>query len=103
MSLIPPFDKLPGLDKEEVLLLREFRFSATGKLFLRLLGEHPVPRRAGPEAPAHNDSYLLGAHEMYDAVKIALRDIGRAPEPENKPRPTPTYLPPNKPAATTKD
>jgi hypothetical protein len=103
MSLIPPFDTLPGLEKEEVLLLRAFRHSPEGKLLIRLLGEYPVPRRIGPDAPAHNDSYLLGAHEMYDAVKIALRDIGRPPEPERKPLPQPSYRSTPKPAATTKD
>lgn len=101
--MIQPFDQLPGLGEDEILILREFRFSPAGKLVLRILGEHPVPRRVGPDAPAHNDSYLLGAHEMYDAVKVALRDIGRAPEPERKPPPSPTYRQSAKPAATTKD
>ena len=101
--MIQPFDKLPGLTEDEIKILREFRFSAPGKLMLRLLGEHPVPRRAGPDAPAHNDSYLLGAHEMYDAVKVAIRDIGRPPEPERKPLPSPTYRQSTQPAATTKD
>ena len=102
--MIQPFDKLPGLDEEEIKILREFRFSAPGKLILRLLGEHPVPRRTqSPDAPAPNESYLLGAHEMYDAVKVAIRDIGRPPEPERKPLPSPTYRQSIKPAATTKD
>lgn len=103
MSLIPPFDQLPGLDPDEITALREFRFSPAGRLILRLLGENPVPRRVGPDAPAHNDSYLLGSHEMYDSVKIALRDIGKPPVAPVKAGPRPTYRTTTKPAAQTKD